>query len=187
MSIAASPQKPFPISDLLELPIASGYFWPMRRFWFSVFLFALFAAVPGSQAATGRVVKVLPFFLDHKGKHTTAPSLYERDAYQVYLRDHPELRSGRMYSVQWKVKGKPAGPLLLRLELRGIAEGNLPRSIVVEKFVEPRGWVTNWDEFLLVDEDYARFGEVTAWRVSLWERGPWEEDTLLSDQTSFLY
>ena len=70
-------------------------------------------------------MKVLPQYLDLKGRNSVAPSLYERDAYQVYLRDHPDKRSGMRFFVQWKAKGPAAEPLKLRVELRGTAEGNL--------------------------------------------------------------
>ena len=51
-----------------------------------------FAAVLTAGASTGRVFKVLPHFLDTNGVHTLSPSLYERDAYQAHLRQHPEKR-----------------------------------------------------------------------------------------------
>jgi hypothetical protein len=147
---------------------------------------ALLGAVSVS-AAEARIIKVLPFYLDHKGRNSVSPSLYDRDAYQAYLRDNPELQSGMRYAVQWKAKGKPARPFLLRLEMRGIVQGSLPRTIVIERLVRPGSWFTNWDDLLLVDEDYARFGKVTAWRATLWERGKFEDDTLLSEQKSFLW
>lgn len=159
----------------------------MRRLLgFSLFILLLAASFP-LEAATGRVLKVLPFYLDHKGRHTLSPSLYERDAYQAFLRQNPQMRSGMMFSTQWKMKKKSTHTLVLRLELRGVAEGNLPKRLEIDQFVKPGGFFTTWDEFLLVDQDYLGFGEVTAWRVSLWERGPWEEDVLLDEQSSFLW
>jgi hypothetical protein len=140
-----------------------------------------------AEAATGRILKVLPFYLDHKGRHSLAPSLYERDAYQAFLRQNPQMRSGMRFATQWKMKKKSTHTLVLRLELRGVTQGNLPRWLEVEQVAEPGRWFSTWDAFLLVEEDYLRFGEVTAWRVSLWERGPWEEDVLLDEQSSFLW
>jgi len=46
------------------------------------------SATFASDAASGRVVKVLPLLLDLKGRDAVSPSLYDRDAYQVYLRQH---------------------------------------------------------------------------------------------------
>src|SRR5258705_12589051 len=49
-----------------EFPGPSGYFSNMRRF-FSILIFCgLFAGVFPTEAATGRVLKVLPQFLDTK-------------------------------------------------------------------------------------------------------------------------
>src|SRR5207249_4815919 len=71
-----------------------GYLCLMRRLlaWLLMVLCLLTCGV--GQAAAGRVVKVLPQFLDLKGRNTLSPSLYERDAYQAVLRRHPEQRSG---------------------------------------------------------------------------------------------
>ncbi len=143
--------------------------------------------VPGvSHAASGRVLKVLPMYFDHTGRHMLSPSLYERDAYQFYLRQHPELRAGMKFSVQWKAKGRSEFPFILRLELRGIAKGDLPRQMILMKFVRPRGLFSDWTELLISADDYTAFGEVTAWRVSLWEIGS-ESEILLGEQKSFLW
>ena len=72
----------------------------MRRCFLLLTLVSLVTASP-LQAATGRVLKVLPFFLDKKELHTLSPSLYERDAYQAQLRKHPELRTGLLYRVEY--------------------------------------------------------------------------------------
>lgn len=136
-------------------------------------------------AVEGKVKKVLPFFLDLKGRHTLHPSLYERDAYQAFLRQNPEMRSGMVFHVQWRASGTIRAPLRLRLELRGVAEGNLPHEILVEKTVRARGW--GWfgqsSDLLLSGDDYAQLREVTAWRVTLWEG----DDLLLGRQQSFLW
>jgi len=140
-----------------------------------------FVASP-ADAAPGRVMKVLPHFLDTNGFHTVHPSLYERDAYQLYLREHPEKRSGIRFDVQWKSTGPVFGQLKLRIELRGIAEGNLPRQRVVEQDVEPTGWLGRWTSLGLRGEEYRQFGEVTAWRATLWE-----DNQLLAERKSFLW
>jgi hypothetical protein len=134
-------------------------------------------------AGYGKVIKVLPFFLDKNGLHTLSPSLYERDAYQAQLRRRPEQRTGLMMQVQWKTKGKISAPLRIRVELRGIAQGNLPRQAVIERQVSPTGWFSRWAPMMLTGDDYRNFGEVTAWRVTLWEG----DDLLLGEQRSFLW
>jgi hypothetical protein len=155
----------------------------MRRLVIAVLVVGLLATANQALAAYGRVSKVLPLFLDLRGRHSLHPSLYERDAYQDYLRTHPQMRSGMMFHVQWKVSGRPAAPLRLRLELRGTAEGNLPRELLVEKPVQHRGWFGRSSELTLSGEEYSHLREITAWRVTLWEG----EDLLLGEQQSFLW
>ncbi len=155
----------------------------MRRVLIGSITVALLALSCTVQAATGRVVKVLPEFLDSKGRNSTYPSLYERDAYQVQLRLHPEKRSGIRFYIQWKTKGGVWEPLRLRLELRGIAQANLPKRLVIEEPVETTGrrW-SHWTDITLDGDRFKQFGEVTAWRVTLWEG-----QQLLGEQQSFLW
>jgi len=135
-----------------------------------------------AEAATGRVIKVLPQYLDLKGRNSLTPSHYERDTYQAYLRDHTNQCSGMQFHVQWKAKGERSAPLKLKLELRGVAQGDFPRQLVLEKAVEPRGWFSCWDNIKLLGEDFRDFGAITAWRVTLWEG-----DRTLGEQRSFLW
>src|SRR5690606_39577936 len=108
----------------------------MRRKIFFL-LFAFIAAMTTSAtAATTRIIKVLPHFIDHKGRHSLSPSLYDRDAYQAHLRANPELRSGLRFDVHWKAKTAQHENLTLRVELRGAAEGNLPRQTTLETTVK---------------------------------------------------
>jgi len=145
-------------------------------------LFTLLVSTLAAGAATGRVIKVLPQFLDLKGQHTLSPSLYERDAYQAQLRTHPEQRSGLRFAVQWKTKHAPAAQLKLRVELRGVPKGKLPRQLTLEQPVTRKGWFSQWSAIALTGADYRQFGEMTAWRVTLWDG-----DQLLSEQRSFLW
>jgi hypothetical protein len=155
----------------------------MQRFLTWMTLFLLFGLALPARAATGSVVKVLPQYLDLKGRPSISPSLYDRDAYQVTLREHPERRSGVRFCVRWKAKGAPTAPLLLKLELRGIAEGNLPKQLVLEEPVQRGGWFgRRWTTLSLTGQKYQAFGTVTAWRASLWEGS-----RLLGEQTSFLW
>jgi hypothetical protein len=154
----------------------------MRRLWICLVLVGWLAGAWSAQAATGRVIKVLPQFLDLKGRNSLSPSLYERDAYQAILREHTNQCSGMRFNVQWKTKGQPAAPLKLRVELRGVAHGDFPKQLVLEQPVEPGGWFSRWTQIPLVGEEYRSFGRVTAWRVTLWEGAQ-----LLGEQQSFLW
>jgi hypothetical protein len=143
----------------------------------------LLAAFPLQAATAARIVKVLPQFVDLKGRNSLSPSLYERDAYQVFLRDNPEKRSGMRFLIQWKTKDAAFMPRKMKLELRGVAEGNLPREMVLEQpAVRSRSLLGNWTEIGLLGEEYKKFGAVTAWRVTLWEG-----DELLAEERSFLW
>ena|SRR5436309_1905115 len=166
----------------LVFPPISPYSFTMRELFIWLPLLCCLAVTSSSRAATGRVLKVLPHFLDTNGVHTLSPSLYERDAYQAHLRDHPAERSGIRFDVQWKSKGPVWEPLTLRVELRGIAEGNLPNQLTLEQPVEPTGWLGRWTGLTLGGQNYKTFGEVTAWRVTLWEN-----DQLIGEQKSFLW
>jgi len=155
----------------------------MRRS--SLWLFGILSLLLGAPgwAATGRVVKVLPEFVDLKGQTSLAPSLYERDAYQVTLRQYPERRSGMRFYIEWKLKGAAWEPLTLRVELRGTSRGDLPKMLVLEKRAENKGgWFSHWTDITVSNADYKKIGSVTAWRVTFWEG-----KTLLGEQHSFLW
>lgn len=154
----------------------------MRRFLKLVFLVVPCVMVLSASAASGRVLKVLPQFLDLKGRHALSASLYDRDAYQAQLRDHPEQRSGMRFAVFWKARADAGPPLKLRVELRGIAQGDLPRAKTLEQDVTPRSNWSRWTALTLAGDAYKEFGDVTAWRVSLLEG-----DKVLSSQQSFLW
>src|SRR5215813_6742089 len=139
----------------------------MHRSWTWLLLFLLLGHVPGLYGATGRVIKVLPLFTDLQGRVALSPSLYDRDAYQVILRDHPEQRSGVRYDVQWKTKGPVWSQLKLQVELRGVAKGNLPKELKLEKNLEPGGRFSHWSSLPLTGAQYQDLVEVTAWRVTL--------------------
>jgi hypothetical protein len=134
-----------------------------------------------ASAATGKVIKVLPQFLDLKGRSAISPSLYDRDAYQASLRQHTNNISGMRFVVQWKAGG--ASELKLRVEIRGVAQGGgLPPNTVLERPVKPAGFFSHWAYLPLTGNDYKRIGEVTAWRATLWDG-----DKLISEQKSFLW
>ncbi len=154
----------------------------MRRFLILWGLLAFALAGAPARGATGSVIKVLPHFLDLKERHALSPSLYDRDAYQAYLRQHPEERAGIRFDVQWKSRGGVWEPLKLIVQMRGIAQGELPKEWVREQAVEPGQWFSQWSAVKFSGPEYKELGEVTAWRVSLWEG-----EQLLGERKSFLW
>lgn len=139
-------------------------------------------ATASAVAATGSVIKVLPHYLDLKGKHSLSPSLYDRDAYQAQLRAHPEQRSGIRFDVHWRAFGV-TNKLKLRAELRGTAKGSEPRQTTLEAEVNAgKTGGSRWSSLPLIGDAYKEFGEVTAWRVTLWDG-----DQMVGEQKSFLW
>jgi len=135
-----------------------------------------------SARAEGKVLKVLPHLLDAKGRNSVSPSLYDRDAYQAFLRLHPEATSGVRLDVEWKDRKPVWGPLKLRVEVRGTAHAEAAKEMVLEESLEPSGWFGKWTKFPITGDRYKELGQVTAWRATLWEG-----DTLLDEQKSFLW
>jgi hypothetical protein len=52
----------------------------------------------------------------------------------------------------------------------------------LETDVRPGKWFENWTPLTLQGDEYKKIGEVTAWRVTLWDG-----ERLLSEQKSFLW
>jgi hypothetical protein len=146
-----------------------------------IITFLLLAVALSASAATGKVVKVLPHFLDLKGRHTLSPSLYDRDAYQAQLRKSPEKRSGVRFDVLWRGRSVIQELATLRVELRGSAKGDLPTRTVLETQVLVTG-TGHWAQLTLDGERYQNFGEITAWRVTLWSG-----EQMIGEQKSFLW
>ena len=166
----------------IEFGAGGGYLSNMRRFLIWLSVVGWLALALSAPAATGRVIKVLPQFLDLQGRNSLTPSLYERDLYQSTLVRSTNQCSGMRFNVEWKAKGQAATPLKIQVELRGVARGDYPKQLVLEKPVQPGGWFSHWAAFDLVGEEYRDFGRVTAWRVTLWEGS-----RLLGEQKSFLW
>jgi hypothetical protein len=129
----------------------------------------------------GHVVKVLPLFMDLKGHVATSPSLYDRDAYQYYLRVHTNEVSGIRFDVEWKAQNAHGLNLKLRLELLGIGAGGLPKQTTLEQTVTPK-FFRHWVSLTLNGRDYKNFGVLVAWRATLWNG-----DKLIGKQKSFLW
>jgi len=149
--------------------------WPtlILSFWFA----AAFATQ--STAAEGRIIKVLPHFLDRQGRHAVSPSPYDRDAYQAVLRKNPAQRSGLRFDIQWKTKSAGANPLKLRIELRGVRLGEVQ---AVEQIVYKKGLFSQWSALTVQDEAYEQLGEMVAWRATLSDG-----ERMLAEQRSFLW
>jgi len=141
----------------------------------------LVAAAHAADAVTGKIVKVLPFFLDQQGRDATSPSLFDRDAYQAFLREHTNAVSALRFDVLWKAAKAADEKLKIMVELRGVGTGGTPKLKTLEADVAPRTY-RKWTEIPLAGEDYKNFGAVVAWRVTLWNGGQ-----LLGEQKSFLW
>lgn len=130
-------------------------------------------------AAEPRVVKVLPHLLDLEGRHSTSPSLFDRDAYQAWLRENPGQQSGLRYDVQWRAA---AGEYTLKVELLGRVVEGRPLRKTVEQQVTASRTRTLWSGIEFAGEEFKEFGRIVAWRVSLWQ-----DDKELARQQSFLW
>lgn len=148
----------------------------------SAVLVSIFLFTAAARATEGRIYKVLPQYVDLKGRTSLTPSLYDRDAYQAKLRKNPKERSGLAFKVQWKAEVADTVPLKLKVEMRGVAEGEIPKEKTIELPVSQRHWYSHWATLTLTGDDYKTFGEVTAWRVTLWDG-----DQILGEQKSFLW
>jgi hypothetical protein len=127
-----------------------------------LFAFWLFAgALLGAEA---KVIKVLPHWVDFQGRHTLSPSLYERDAYQELLRNHPEKRAGLQFEVFWKISRRVSVPLKIRMELRG-AESGVTETVEAE--VRRGFFGRRWSRLILTPQQFARLQTVTAWKATL--------------------
>ena len=142
-------------------------------------LFCLAGTGLGAEQATAKIIKVLPQFLDREGRNSTAPSLYARDAYQAMLRNRPNLRSGMQFAVQWKAHNLKT--LSLRVEMRGMRT-NEATTATLEMPVSKHGWFSTWSNAILEGDKYKEFGDLRAWRVTLWNG-----NEQLAEQTSFLW
>ena len=131
-------------------------------------------------SAEGKISKVLVHLLDQKGRHALSPSLFDRDAYQAWLRRHPEACHGVQFEIHWKAK-KVHGPLQIRIELVTTEHPKM-HPLVLTKTVQPPKLFGRWTRIRLFGDAYKKAGKVLAWRVTLREG-----DTVLAEQKSFLW
>ena len=153
----------------------------MRRILIMLVLLVSLAVVRADAVVTGKIVKVLPLLLTLQGHDALSPSLFDRDAYQAYLRAHTNEISAVRYDVLWKAAGTDGTNVTLRVELQGIGPDGSPRAKTLETAVTT-GFFRSWTSLELGGDDYKNFGAVMAWRVTLWSGGQ-----QLSEQHSFLW
>ena len=153
----------------------------MRRLLMILLLLGSLSVASAVDTIAGSVVKVLPLFLDLKGHDAVSPSLFDRDSYQFYLRQHTNEVSAVRFDVLWKATKAKDLKLKLRAELRGVGAGGLPKQTILEQEVVPK-FFRSWTSLTLGGDDYKNFGEVVAWRVTLWNG-----EQLIGEQKSFLW
>jgi hypothetical protein len=142
---------------------------------------ALGVFVPAGEAASGRILKVLPHYLDREGRVALSPSLFERDAYQAQLRQHREQCSGLRFDVHWKARQAASAELMLRLELL-TTKTTKDRPLVLEGPAKARTAWRRWTSLSLTGSAFHEAGDLIAWRVTLWHG-----HQLLAEQKSFLW
>lgn len=160
----------------IVMPGNSSYGARVR--WLSVCIALLLAAAISAEAGSAKVLKVLPHLLDKKGRDSVNPSLYDRDAYQVELRDNPSMRAALRFDVNWKARGYD--DLTLRIEARG-GQPRQQKVLVLDQKVHPR-FLSTWSKAIISGEDYQKFGELIAWRATLWNG-----TNVVAEQKSFLW
>ena len=131
-----------------------------------------------ANAQSEKIVKVLPHYLDAKGRASISPSLFDRDAYQEVLRTTPAKRSGLRFDVQWKASYFPS--LKLRVEAKG-GQGRAPTTNILEQVVKP-GILSQWTALTIAGDDYKKFGELISWRATLLDG-----TNVVAEQKSFLW
>jgi hypothetical protein len=131
-----------------------------------------------AQAESAKVLKVLPHYLDAKGRHTLHPSLFERDAYQAELRADPEKRAALRFDVQWKARGHAR--LTLRIEAKGGQTNNI-QPLTLEQTVRP-GTFSKWTELTIAGEEFRKFGNLISWRATLLDG-----TNVVAEEKSFLW
>jgi len=146
--------------------------------WLKFNVLILFVSALLANAQSEKIIKVLPHFLDSKGRASISPSLFDRDAYQAELRANHTNRSGLRFDVQWKASYYPS--LALRIEAKG-AHGKEPKLITLDQPVKHSNF-SQWTSVSLTGEDYKKFGELISWRALLVNG-----TNIVAEQKSFLW
>ena len=138
----------------------------------------VFAFAVCANAESAKVIKVLPQFLDLKGRTSVSPSLFDRDAYQEEMRAGKTNRSALRFNVQWKARGYDA--LTLRIESKSM-KGKEPTNRTDELPIKP-GLFGQWTALTIAGDDYKNFGELISWRATLLNG-----TNVVAEQKSFLW
>ena len=146
--------------------------------WRKIAVWLVLAFACSASAESAKVIKVLPHFLDLKGRNTVNPSLFDRDAYQQDLRTTPTNRSALRFDIQWKARGYDE--LTLRIDLKGM-KGKEPTQTNLQQRVAP-GTFSKWTGLTLKGEDYQNFGDLISWRTTLLNG-----TNVVAEQNSFLW
>lgn len=146
--------------------------------WQNFIAVVVLAIAVSASAESAKVIKVLPQFLDLKGRSSISPSLYDRDAYQEHLRIGHTNRTALQFNVQWKGRGHDA--LILRVEAKGM-NGKEPSSKILEQTVKP-GVFSKWTAVTIAGTNYENFGELVSWRATLLDG-----TNVVAEQKSFLW
>ena len=133
------------------------------------------------RAGAPRIVKVFPLRIDSKNRTALTPSLFDRDAYQAFLRKNPKQCTGMVFKVQSKVPAGSPTSLTAKLEVRGEKAGD-QTSFTAEKRLERDKFGSTWFQFDVTGEAWGRLKGVSAWRISLFDG-----EKLVSEQKSFLW
>ncbi len=150
----------------------------------SLYLFILLASslsVAPAHAGSAKILKVLPLYMDQENRRALSPSLYERDAYQALLRQHPEKQAALAFDINWRAKAPQSEKLVLRIEVRS-ASTDLAHPIVIERKVRAPRFFSRWTSLLLEGDQFKEFGKLMAWRVTLLDG-----DQVLAEEHSFLW
>ena len=146
--------------------------------WQKIAALIVLACATVANAESAKVIKVLPHFLDLKGRSAVHPSLFDRDAYQQELRATQTNRSALRFDVQWKARGYDT--LTLRIDAKGL-KGKEPTNEVLEGTVKS-GAFSKWTGLTLTGERYQKFGDLVSWRATLLNG-----TNVVAEQKSFLW
>ena len=147
-----------------------------------IVLLALTVCPVKADGVRAKIYKVLPHLLDQDGKHTLSPSLFERDAYQVYLREHPEEVSGLRYDIEWKARGVDSENLKLKLEVRTGKGKEIQVLVLSEAVTKKKFRFRQWSSLEVDSKTFHQSGVVIAWRATLWAG-----DSQIAEHKSFLW
>ena len=151
--------------------------------WFFICLIGLASSFSTrALGASTEILKVLPHWLDRQGRHTVSPSLFERDAYQLHLKEHREEVSTIRFDVNWRLKERGLQGCTLHLEARfGSEEGiqTLEQKTLIETGKRRK---KGWSGLRIPEASFDVQSNLIAWRVRVM-RG----DEVLATRTSFLW